>query len=321
MSSPSASVNVRCSSCAKSFKVPRSCLDRRITCPYCFKDAHTPHPQDAGTNGFPIPTSNAPHSSMASPQVAERVVKINCESCGATLEVPEREYESMAGKTYPCPSCKLPCTLPRLCPKCGATCAANAGFCPTCGCNLLSKLQLLPSTQPPAASGFVPCPRCQAAMPPNAVFCPACGFNYQFGGTGPMPMRPVAPPEPADHPGIGRAAYFGLSLLVGLVAVFFLGLLGLQDPAVGGFVIAAASIALAANRFRNMGMSGWWSLLIFLPLVNVVVQVMLLVCQPGYTQTNRLDAHGKLVLWILVGSILVGVLIFVAFMNEIISAL
>jgi uncharacterized membrane protein YhaH (DUF805 family) len=134
-------------------------------------------------------------------------------------------------------------------------------------------------------------------------------------------MRPVPPPAPANHPGIGRAAYFGLSLLAGLVIGFFMGLLGLQDPTVGGLVIAVAYIALAANRFQNMGMSGWWSLMILVPLVNVVVQVMLLVCQPGYTQTNRLDANGKLVLWILVGTIIFGAFIIAVFMNEIISAL
>jgi len=87
----------------------------------------------------------------------------------------------------------------------------------------------------------------------------------------------------------------------------------------GIVVLTIVQLALAGSRFQNMGMNGWWSLLLLIPLINLVPSVMLVVCQPGYTETNRLDAIGKLVMWILIALIALVVVLMLFFMSAVLA--
>lgn len=66
----------------------------------------------------------------------------------------------------------------RQCPACGAVCAPNAAFCPTCGTRM---------PQP-----FV-CGGCGKELAPGTKFCPYCGKPAQTMGGPSVPVTPVTP--------------------------------------------------------------------------------------------------------------------------------
>ena len=120
--------------------------------------------------------------------------------------------------------------------------------------------------------------------------------------------------ELREYGGIGRLAYIGYSFLAGIV----LNVLGAAaagtgvGPALVGIALIASiaiNIYLVVQRFKNMGYSGWWSLLIFVPLVNILVGLRCLICPRGYADTKKLDTAGKVVTGIVVALFLLIVLI------------
>jgi uncharacterized membrane protein YhaH (DUF805 family) len=129
---------------------------------------------------------------------------------------------------------------------------------------------------------------------------------------------------PVDEPlreygGIGRLAYVGYSFLAGLAANV-LGTIASGTelgPAAAGILLIAAiglTIFITVQRLKNMGYSGWWSLLIFVPLANILVGLRCLICPVGYADTKRLDRTGKILTWIVIGLFLLFVLGIVASM-------
>jgi hypothetical protein len=134
---------------------------------------------------------------------------------------------------------------------------------------------------------------------------------------------------PVDEPlreygGIGRLAYVGYSFLAG-VATNVLGMVAgaigagneLLGPAVFAIALIAAvglTIFITVQRLKNMGYSGWWSLLLFVPLVNILVGLRCLICPVGYADTKRLDRTGTILTVIVVGLFLLFVLVTVASM-------
>jgi uncharacterized membrane protein YhaH (DUF805 family) len=129
---------------------------------------------------------------------------------------------------------------------------------------------------------------------------------------------------PVDEPlreygGIGRLAYVGYSFLAGIV-FNVVGAVA-AGTEVGPAVVVLAIIAsigltvfITVQRLKNMGYSGWWSLLIFVPLANLLVGLRCLICPVGYADTKRLDRTGKILTWIVVCLFLLFVLGIVASM-------
>jgi uncharacterized membrane protein YhaH (DUF805 family) len=66
-------------------------------------------------------------------------------------------------------------------------------------------------------------------------------------------------------------------------------------------VAVACLFGLVVERLRNIGMSGWWSLLILVPIANIILGVKCLIYQEGYQDTKKLDRTGKIIGWSLVG--------------------
>jgi len=60
------------------------------------------------------------------------------------------------------------------------------------------------------------------------------------------------------------------------------------------------TIFITVQRLKNMGYSGWWSVLIFVPLANLLVGLRCLICPAGYADTKRLDLAGKIITGIVV---------------------
>jgi uncharacterized membrane protein YhaH (DUF805 family) len=75
-----------------------------------------------------------------------------------------------------------------------------------------------------------------------------------------------------------------------------------QDAAFLGSIIATALwFGLAVPRLQNIGMSGWWSLLVLVPIANIILGLRCLVYQEGYEDTSKLDRTGTIIGWTLAG--------------------
>jgi uncharacterized membrane protein YhaH (DUF805 family) len=101
-----------------------------------------------------------------------------------------------------------------------------------------------------------------------------------------------------EWPGFGRGLYFILSILLGVVSGFVTPLLAPFAKGYEQFLIAIpiavfiVAIWLAVKRLMNLGMSGWWFLGSFVPLLNFWVSYRICVCPPGYAYHKKLDGIG-----------------------------
>ncbi|MEI7699174.1 MAG: hypothetical protein WCK86_05220 [Planctomycetia bacterium] len=111
--------------------------------------------------------------------------------------------------------------------------------------------------------------------------------------------------------GIGRLAYFGLSILIGIVSnVVTSVVLSLvtpdQTPALIAVVVVAvlnltASVTVIVLRLKNLGMNGFWVLGLIVPILNLVIAVRLIAAPEGYADHKTLDTPGKWIVGIFIG--------------------
>lgn len=65
--------------------------------------------------------------------------------------------------------------------------------------------------------------------------------------------------------------------------------------AFGLFVIVPCLLSLTVSRLHNIGISGWWAMLAFVPIANLFVGVPCAMCPEGYKDTKKLDIAGKII--------------------------
>ena len=128
--------------------------------------------------------------------------------------------------------------------------------------------------------------------------------------------------QESNRPGSGLPyrSYGGIRRLQYVVCIIGVGILNMLMVGVAqkypgaGLLGAALGIALTfvivTNRLRNTGISGWWSLLILVPIANLFIGVRCLICPEGYQDTKKLDAAGRIIAGVLIG--LVGLIILAA---------
>lgn len=107
-----------------------------------------------------------------------------------------------------------------------------------------------------------------------------------------------------EYEGIGRCAYFFLIvvsiLILGWLSKELYGSGAISVPREVLFLWWPVSVTiffviLAALRLNNIGKSGWWALLVFIPLISLVVVVPCLMAPEGYADTKKLDLPGKII--------------------------
>src|SRR5215475_11049345 len=105
-----------------------------------------------------------------------------------------------------------------------------------------------------------------------------------------------------EYPGLDRLNYlvatFGLVIFVSF-AMNWAGpqsLLGqvLQIALMVGLVVARV------YRLKNIGISQWWSFLMYVPVVNLLFSIFVLAAPPGWGETRRFDRTGYAILAILI---------------------
>lgn len=129
--------------------------------------------------------------------------------------------------------------------------------------------------------------------------------------------------------GIGRLAYFGLSILVGIVGVMGNVLISLvvsqaavsqttSIPVISMAIVGGLGllnligwVTIGVLRLKNLGMNGFWVLGLFVPILNLAIAILLIAAPEGYADHKTLDTPGKLIVGIHLG-LFVLVLILVA---------
>jgi len=117
--------------------------------------------------------------------------------------------------------------------------------------------------------------------------------------------------------GIRRLAYFLFSILVGVITQVITAALGGEAIdlnttymiTAGSFVV---SMLLTFSRLKNIGMSRWWFLGNFVPILNFFVSVWVMSRQEGWVETRQLDTAGKVIAWIMWIFIILAILAVVA---------
>lgn len=119
----------------------------------------------------------------------------------------------------------------------------------------------------------------------------------------------------ARWPGVRRERYLFATLILPLVICFIIGLatpflitkLGEQITgwiALGTVVLPILlMIYYTPQRLANLGMSRWWAIGYFIPLVNIWVGYLCIACPAGYAIHKKMDSMGVLlaiIYWLLV---------------------
>lgn len=111
---------------------------------------------------------------------------------------------------------------------------------------------------------------------------------------------------PGDYGGITRGQYFLFGILVGLVQAF------LEETPAGslvGIVGFVVSLGLIFLRIINLGYSGLYFLLVFVPIVNILPLFQATICPTGYAVTKKLDTIGTVLATLILLPIGVGLLL------------
>ena len=123
-------------------------------------------------------------------------------------------------------------------------------------------------------------------------------------------------PRRYEYGGIGRLTYFLASLGIGIVnnSIQYLAVENNMPAvvfacAIVGFV---ATISLVAFRLANIGSSGWWVLLVFVPLLNIWILVRCLAVPEGYADHKTLDTAAKVIIGTILSLFVLIVLIIVS---------
>jgi len=186
-------------------------------------------------------------------------------------------------------------------------------MCPKCSSVLLVRVPEVYSTTDPRGLGEASgAPRTSQvtsrSLQPDGSLRPklrpstSSGATHTPGAGGSPQSRPAHLPA-RRYGGIGRAVYFFGSFAANVVGVVCIAYA--ESAPVGAFLLSigdlACAFALVVNRLKNIGMNGWWSLLMLVPVANIFLGVRCLVCPEGYQDTRKLDTAGKAIAGIVVG--------------------
>ena len=167
-----------------------------------------------------------------------------------------------------------------------------------------------PAPQPTPPSIPAPSPTetpIQSEQPINPYETPQVPSDEEF----------YAATESHSYGGLGRLAYFLLSIVVGVITQVVTVALGGEEIDLNtSYMITGVSFVvsmfLSFSRLQNIGMSRWWYLGNFVPILNFFVSVWIMSRQEGWVETERLDTAGKVIAWIMWSLIILAILAAIA---------
>ncbi|MBU2871789.1 DUF805 domain-containing protein [Colwellia sp. E2M01] len=88
----------------------------------------------------------------------------------------------------------------------------------------------------------------------------------------------------ADFSGRARREEYWMFMLVYFVISLVLGLIGIElISLLFSLVLLIPSISIATRRLHDTGRSGWWQLIVLIPLIGLIVLIVFLV-QAGHDE-------------------------------------
>jgi uncharacterized membrane protein YhaH (DUF805 family) len=85
-----------------------------------------------------------------------------------------------------------------------------------------------------------------------------------------------------------------------IVASFFIVTLAVMRDPWAQFAATSTAVTatflLTVGRLQNLGMSGWWSLLLLVPIANVLLNLRCLAFPAGYADHRTMDVASKRIL-------------------------
>ena len=156
----------------------------------------------------------------------------------------------------------------------------------------------------PAPSPVVPQPTAVNPSPPAAPTTAAVENLYAPPTAQPSFEDVMNPYAQVEYGGIRRLNFFLKNILCFLI-LFVLAMIGVSIEYWVFIVLAVIAfivfyVRICVQRLNNMGASGWWVLLILVPIANSILQIVLLSCPEGYKDHKKMDTGGIIVAVILI---------------------
>ena len=106
-----------------------------------------------------------------------------------------------------------------------------------------------------------------------------------------------------EYPGLDRLNYFLLSFGLILFVGFALNWAGPQSflGQVLRIALMVGLVVARVYRLKNIGISQWWSFLMYVPFVNLLFSIFVLAAPPGWAETRRFDRTGYTIAGVLIG--------------------
>lgn len=95
-----------------------------------------------------------------------------------------------------------------------------------------------------------------------------------------------------EYPGFGRLIYFGLYILLIFIAII---------PIIGIIITIIGLVYIIAQRLRNVGYSAWLTILLIVPLANMVLGIICIAAPEGYADHKKLDTPGRIIAGLFLG--------------------
>jgi uncharacterized membrane protein YhaH (DUF805 family) len=111
------------------------------------------------------------------------------------------------------------------------------------------------------------------------------------------PFKNLSSEASSHRPGIGRAAYFGFSLLFVLIS----GIVEVASGAESGtalgvlLVLLVVGLFLGGSRYISIGYSPWLILLGLIPIINLFITYQCFALPPGFAKSKTWDLPMKIV--------------------------
>ena len=105
-----------------------------------------------------------------------------------------------------------------------------------------------------------------------------------------------------ENPGLDRLNYFLITF--GLILVLSAAMMWSGPQSIFGQILNIALmiglVIARVYRLKNIGLSQWWSFLMYVPFVNLVFSIFVLAAPPGFGQTRQFDRTGYAIIGVII---------------------
>ncbi len=133
-------------------------------------------------------------------------------------------------------------------------------------------------------------------MPDQMLSCPSCGIPQKEGRDEgenflEIALAPVKK-KYADFSGRARRKELWYFMLLQSIALSILQFISPFLYFIGSIVVLVPSLAVGARRLHDIDKSGWWQLLLFVPIIGWIILIVW-ACREGDSGPNRFGSDPK----------------------------